>query len=103
MKGELEDAVKALDFDHTVILRPGFINGDRSDSFGEVALRRVAGFMGGIGGNKLKDFWAQDKDVIGKAAVNAGLRCLNGEEKEKVWIMGQADIIRLGRTEWKGY
>ena len=29
MKGELEDAVKALDFDHTVILRPGALLGQR--------------------------------------------------------------------------
>jgi uncharacterized protein YbjT (DUF2867 family) len=32
MKGELEDAVKALGFKHTVILRPGLIVGGREDS-----------------------------------------------------------------------
>lgn len=42
-----------------------------------------------------------DDHVIAKAAVNAGLQCLNGEFKEAVWELGQADIVRLGRTEWK--
>jgi len=32
MKGELEDSVKALDFDHTIILRPGLIAGDRVEN-----------------------------------------------------------------------
>jgi hypothetical protein len=38
--------------------------------------------------------------VIAKAAVKAGLECLSGGMKEKVNIIGQSDVIRLGRTEW---
>lgn len=125
MKGELEDSVKALGFKHVVIIRPGLIVGDRKDSRpAEFAMRKVAAFMGAVSGNRLKDFWAQgmsfggifrhgegsfadddcvvsDDDVIAKAAVNAGLKCINGEVKEAVWEIGQADIVRLGRTEWK--
>lgn len=59
MKGELEDSVKALDFDHTVILRPGVIVGTREDSRPtEFVLRKVAGFLGGLS-HGLKDTWAQ--------------------------------------------
>ena len=94
MKGELEDAVKALDFEHTIILRPGLIVGDREDSRPlEFGIRKLAGVLGKVG---LKDFWAQDASVIAKAAVKAGL-----EAKEKFVLLGQSDIVKLGRTEWK--
>jgi uncharacterized protein YbjT (DUF2867 family) len=100
-KGELEDAVSALGFDHVVILRPGLIVGNRNESrFAEMILRKTAVAMGSVSGNRLKDFWAQDAEVIAKAAVRAGLDCLDGKQ-EKVKILGQADIVRMGRTEWK--
>jgi len=67
-------------------------------------MRKVAGMAGWLNAG-LKDFWAQDAEVIGRAAVNAGLRALEGKDGEneipKVWELGQADIVRLGRTEWK--
>ena len=94
MKGALEDAVKALDFEHTIILRPGLIVGDREDSRPlEFGIQKIAGIFGKVG---LKDFWAQDAGVIARAAVKSGL-----ETKEKFVLLGQSDIIRLGRTEWK--
>lgn len=102
MKGELEDAVKALDFDHCIILRPGLLVGTRASHDGraaELALKKIANLAGSISGNRLKDFWAQDADVIARAAVRAGLDCLKGKEKEKFKVLGQADIVRLGRTE----
>ncbi|WPG98567.1 Hypothetical protein R9X50_00135900 [Acrodontium crateriforme] len=102
MKGELEDAVKALDFDHTVIMRPGLIVGDRNEMrSAEFVMRKTAGFLGSISGGKLKDFWAQDADVIAKAAVKAGLDCLDGKITDKVTMVYQADVIRLGKTEWR--
>ena len=105
MKGELEEAVKALNFDRTIILRPGMIVGNRVEydkrGLPEHLLMGVARFVGSWTGNKATDFWAQDAGVIAKAAVNAGLKAAAGEQKEKVWIMTQADIVRLGRTEWK--
>lgn len=101
MKGELEEAVKELDFEKTVILRPGLIVGGREDSRPpEAAMRYVAGFLGAISSSWLKDGWAQDADVIAKAAVSSGLKALAGEGP-KVWTMGQSDIVRLGKTEWK--
>ena len=100
MKGELEDSIKALDFEHTIILRPGLIVGDREDSRpAEFALRSIAQVFGHVG---LKDFWAQDADIIAKAAVSASLQALqDSASKPKVWTLGQSDIVRLGRTEWK--
>lgn len=32
MKAELDEAVKALDFEHTVLVKPGLIGGSREDS-----------------------------------------------------------------------
>lgn len=102
MKGDLEEAVKALDFDHTVIVRPGLLVGQRNESrLAEGILRNIATVAGKISGNRLKDFWAQDADVIAKAAVKAGLDCVEGKSQEKVRLITQSDIIRLGRTEWR--
>lgn len=101
MKGELEDSVKELGFDHTVILRPGLIVGSREESRpAEAVVRKIAGFAGMLG-HRFKDFWAQDAEVIARAAVAGGLQALEGKATEKVLILGQSDIIRLGRTEWK--
>jgi uncharacterized protein YbjT (DUF2867 family) len=101
MKGELEEAVKQLDFEHTIILRPGLIVGEREDSRPpEFALRKIATWAGKVSAPYLKDFWAQDADVIAKAAVSAALQCHEGKVQHKVWMLGQGDIIRLGKTEW---
>jgi len=101
MKGELEDSVKALDFEHTVLLRPGLIVGDRQETrLGEAVARNIAKLAGALG-NALKDPWAQDSDVIARAAVSAGLKAIQGGDAPKVWEIGQAEIVKLGRTEWK--
>lgn len=101
MKGELEESVKALGFEQTVILRPGLIVGSREESRPvEAVARKIAGFAGMLG-NAFKDSWAQDADIIAKAAVASGLQALEGKAPEKVWTVGQSDIVRLGRTEWK--
>ncbi|KAH8791895.1 hypothetical protein BGZ57DRAFT_555885 [Hyaloscypha finlandica] len=100
MKGELEEAIKALDFEHTIILRPGLLVGERQESRpAEFVVRQIAGFAGALS-NGLKDFWAQDGEVVGRAAVSAGLEALEGKGP-KVWLVGQPDIVRLGRTEWE--
>ena len=99
MKGELEEEVKKLGFTHTVILRPGLIVGDREDSRpAEFFLRKVAGFTGAVG---VKDFWAQDANVIARAAVNASLQCIEGTREPGAWMIEQSGIVKLGRTEWK--
>lgn len=105
MKGEMEDAISSLatgddGIDHVVILRPGLIVGPRRNSdsrFAERMVHYIARFAGTISSSWLKDFWAQDVDVIARAAVRAGIRCANDERKEKVWILDQSDIVREGR------
>lgn len=104
LKGECEEAAKNLGFERTVIVRPGVIVGQREESRpAEAVLRFFAGSVGKLH-TAMKDSWAQDADVIAKACVNAGLKALAGdvpEGGEKVWVLEQADIVRLGRTEWK--
>ena len=100
MKGEIEEDIKALGFEKTVILRPGLIAGTREESRPmEAALRYVASFAGKVH-SSLKNGWAQEADDIGRAAVNAGLKALQDDVpagSEKVWELGGADIIQLGK------
>jgi len=101
MKGEIEEHIKELDFEHMVILRPGLIAGQREESrLVEGVARKLAAGLGMISSH-LKDPWAQEAEVIGKAAVSAGMKALNGQAPEKVWILTASDIVKLGRTEWK--
>lgn len=92
MKGQLEDGVKALGFEHVVVLRPGLIVGERGAHDSRVAesiMRKAAGLAGSVS-DKLKDPWAQDAEVIAKAAVRAALDCVEGKESEKFRILGQS-------------
>ncbi|KKK25887.1 NAD dependent epimerase/dehydratase family protein [Aspergillus rambellii] len=100
MKGEIEEDVKALGFERTVILRPGLIAGQRDGSRPvEAAFRFIAGAMGKVHSG-LKNGWAQDADVIAQAAVNAGIKAFNDEVpagSEKVWVLAGSDIIKYGQ------
>jgi len=104
MKGELEDAVIEIGFERTVILRPGLIVGSREKTrLLEYPLHGVANLLGAISGGKLKDGWAQDADIIGRAAVRAALEegVWEGKGKQEggktVWHLTQADIVALGK------
>lgn len=102
MKASLEEAVKELNFPYTVIVKPGLLVGSREDSRpGEAITRGIAKGLGAISKAMLTDWWAQDADVVAKATVNAGMQCAEGKRKEGVWEVGQSEIIRLGRTDWK--
>ena len=103
LKFEIEEAAKALDFKHLVLLKPGMIIGDRAESRPiEAVFRGLARGVGKLSGGLLKDFWAQDADVIARAAVNAGLECLDGQAPAgKVWMVSQAEIIKLGHVDAK--
>ena len=96
MKAELEEETKKLDFQHTVIMKPGLLLGDRKESRpAEAATRAIAYVLGKIS-KALTDPWAQDVDVIGRCAVRAGELCLEGKREKGVWVIGQGDIIKIG-------
>lgn len=44
---------------------------------------------------------AADQTIIGRAAVAAARMAEEGKAPSKWWVVEQADIIRLGRDEWK--
>ena len=100
LKAELNAAVKDLGFEHTVIVKPGLIIGDRQESRPiEAVLRGAAKVLGAVSGGLLKDGWAQDADVIGRAAVRAGLKANGAEVGElKVWEVEMREILSLGKA-----
>lgn len=103
MRGEVDEAVKDIGFKHVIIVKPGLLVGSREDSRpGEFAARSVASFVGAISGNRLKDGWAQDADVVAKAAVSAALQVVDGTNREAITELSQRDVVRLGRLEWRG-
>jgi uncharacterized protein YbjT (DUF2867 family) len=102
LKGELEDAVKGLEFEHLVILRPGLLRGQREQPrLGERIFSAGITLAGKIGGKSVEDGLAQDAEVVARAAVSAGLKCVKGEHEKGVWELGQKEIVKLGRDEWK--
>jgi uncharacterized protein YbjT (DUF2867 family) len=104
MKGELDEAVEQIGFEHVILLRPGLLVGTREDSrLGAFMGRSMATFLGKISGGLLKDPWAQDADVVALVAVSALLDVTNKRNNEKVRVLNQQDVIRMGRTEWKEF
>jgi len=105
MRGELEEAVEDLGFSHTIILRPGLIVGDREESRpAEAVLRGIAKVAGNINTGWLKDFWAQDAEVIARAGVHAAVLALQGKGPAgKTWVVDQKTIVSLGRTTWEEF
>ncbi|KAG9996690.1 NAD(P)-binding protein, partial [Aureobasidium melanogenum] len=98
MKRGVENAIKELNFENAIILRPGMILGreipknkwleDIFDGFKKIS-------------QSFQDKWAQDQTTIGRAAVAAVKLVEEGKAPEKFWVLEQSDIVRLGRDEWK--
>ena len=87
LKAEVEEAVKDLGFPHTIPVRPGLLLGDRNETrLTGAVFQIVAKGKGAISKGRLKDCWPQDVDVIGKAAVAAGIQCLESKREEGVWL-----------------
>ena len=100
MKAQLDEAVKGLQFDHTIILKPGLLLGSRQDTrYGEAIARGVAKGIGMIS-KALTDPFSQDADTVAKAAVSAAIQCVEGKREKGVWIISQSEIVKLGRKEW---
>lgn len=100
MKNGVESTIKELDFEHAVVLRPGVIIGERENGdFGQTMLNRPLRLLNHVG---LQDALGQEAEVIARAAAHAAQLAEQGKAPSKFWVLGPADIIRLGRTEWKG-
>jgi len=102
MKQGVEDAIRDAGFDNAVILRPGLIMGDREVPHGGGPF--MVGTVRAIGrwlGQGLADSIGQEAEVIARAAVAAARIAKEGKAPSRYWVLEQADIVRLGRTEWK--
>ncbi|OAX79571.1 protein fmp52-2, mitochondrial [Emergomyces africanus] len=87
MKIGVEDAIRDLDFEHAIIVRPGtIINRERNKTlFIERAVQSLS----------------QDQTTIGRAAVAAARMAEEGKAPSKYWVLEMADIVKYGRDEWK--
>lgn len=102
MKIGVEDKIRDLDFEHSVILRPGMILGTRETPRGGMGEAYFESAVRGLNRVGLQDSLGQEAEVIARAAVRAAQLVEEGKAPSKHWIIEQAEIIRLGRTEWKG-
>ncbi|KAL4893011.1 protein fmp52-2, mitochondrial [Aspergillus ambiguus] len=98
MKIGVEDAIKELEFEHAIILRPGLIIGREKSK--APLLEAIVGHLNKLG-QCVQDSIGADQLVIGRAAVAAARMAEEGKAPSKYWNLEQADIIRLGRDEWK--
>jgi hypothetical protein len=51
--------------------------------------------------NFLTSSVGQDQKIIARATVAAVKLANEGKAPSKYWILEQADVVRLGKTEWK--
>ncbi|KAK5123585.1 hypothetical protein LTR85_002623 [Meristemomyces frigidus] len=98
MKGQLDDAVSKMGFEHTVILRPGALLGQReAPPLAVRGLNGAAKLLGSVSKAYLVDAWAIDADVVAGAAIVAAQKCLEGEREKGVWILSQKEVLGLGK------
>ncbi|KAI0459049.1 NAD(P)-binding protein [Xylaria acuta] len=101
MKIGVEDTIKSLDFKQAIILRPGFLIGERDVAHtGGPLLESVFRGMKTYLGQGAQDKFAQEDQVVARAAVKATLLAAEGKAPSKYWVLEQNDIVRLGRDEW---
>lgn len=101
MKVGVEEAIRGLGFDNAVIVRPGLIMGDRETSrLAEVIVDTAVRGVGRLS-QGAQDSLGQGADEIARAAVAASEIAAQGKAPEKFWVLEAADIVRLGRTEWR--
>ncbi|KAI1257648.1 Protein fmp52, mitochondrial [Eutypa lata] len=101
MKQGVEEAIKDMGFEQTIVMRPGAILGKREvDHPGGPLLNTAIRSLGWIY-QGWQDGLGQDAEVIGRAVVHAMILAQEGKAPDKYWLLGQADVVRLGRDEWK--
>jgi len=99
MKIGVEEAIKELDFEHAVILRPGMILGREKAKapFFEYVLQNSNKLVG----QGFQDSLGQDQSIIGRAAVATARMVEEGKAPSKYWVVKQSDVVKFGRDEWK--
>jgi len=99
MKNGVEDAIKDLDFEQAIILKPGMILGHREQGrMGESQIQSAVRALGSLSAG-LKNHLGQEAEVIGRAAVRAAQLADEGKAPSKYWILYADDIIKLGHAD----
>ncbi|KAI6780998.1 uncharacterized protein J7T54_003140 [Emericellopsis cladophorae] len=99
MKNGVEDAIKELDFEHAVIVKPGTILGPREHTrTAEGLWQKVVGGLGHVAPGA-KNALGQDADVIARATIRAIEAAVRGEAKEKFWVVDSNEILSLGKQD----
>lgn len=99
MKNGVEDAVKGLDFDHGIILKPGMILGEREQTrTAEGLFQNIVHGVGKIS-SAAQNAIGQDADVIARAAVRAAQLAEEGKAPSKYWVIEGSDIVKMGGKE----
>lgn len=119
MKVGVEDAIKELDFEQAIILRPGMILGEREKPKAPFfenligSIHKISPFLQDFIGKSLSVFdlesriqkltsdLGQDQEIIGRAAVVATQLAQEGKAPSKYWVLERDEIIKYGRDEWK--
>lgn len=97
MKNGVEDAVKELEFENGIILKPGTILGQREESrLVEGIWQKVVRGLGKITPS-LQNALGQETDVIARATVKATQIAAEGKAPNKFWVIEAAEIIKLGQ------
>ncbi|ERF70408.1 hypothetical protein EPUS_05227 [Endocarpon pusillum Z07020] len=99
MKVGVEDAIKELDFEQAIILRPGMILGERETPKAPF-FEKLVGNLHKISPS-FQDSIGQDQKIIGRAAVEAARLAQEGKAPSKYWVLEQADVVKYGRDEWR--
>ncbi|RAQ45640.1 protein fmp52 [Aspergillus flavus] len=89
MKIGVEDAIKELDFEQAIILRPGLIL--QREKPKAALLENIVQNLNKLG-QGVQDMIGQDQTVIGRAAVAAARMAEEGKAPSKYWVLEQADI-----------
>lgn len=100
MKNGVEDAIRDLDFEHAIVLKPGMILGAREESRPAEGVLQGAVRSLSFVAQGLQDKVGQEADVIARAGVRAAEIARAGKAPSKYWVVEADEIVRLGRTEW---
>ncbi|KAJ5233082.1 hypothetical protein N7468_006038 [Penicillium chermesinum] len=98
MKNGVVNAIKELDFDQAIVLRPGLIIGREKPK--APFFEKLGEGLKTVFGQGVQDKIAQDQEVIGRAAVAAARMAEEGKAPSKFWVLEQSDIVKLGRDKW---